>query len=188
VPYLTPDEIPEGTVCRPLYIPDDTAWLALVSGILTEGVKPWNWEQFGTLTVEECVEVMQGIVGSYYNTECDSCELPGGGSIVRLNESYVVEELINGEWVSPSSAYTILPPEARTEPTSKQRICLAAKNACNILQQTYEEITDSATNGLVVLEALAAVAAFLIVAVTAPLGLVVASRGGDCNRRVEGRL
>jgi len=173
VPYLTPDSVPEGRVCRALFIPDDTAWLALVSGILTEGAKYWNWEQFGTLTPQECVDVMNEIIQAYYDSENCGCGLPEGGAIIRLNQSYVVQELTGGEWTTPSSTYAIPPPPERTEPTSEQRICLAAKNAVNILQQTYEEITDSFTTGLTVIEALAAVGAFLIGAVVAPLGAVV---------------
>lgn len=173
MPYLTPDEIPEDDACRPLSIPASAEWLAIVSGALTELTQTWNWEEFGSVTVDEAVARMQTMIDNYYADACNVCELPEGGSIVRLNQDYVVEELIDGEWQSPSETYTIPPPTERTDPTSEQRICLAAKNAENILHQAYEEITDSATLSLTVIEAIAVLGTFLIAAVAAPLGAVV---------------
>lgn len=174
MPYLTPEEIPGDDDCRPLSIPASTEWLAIVSGALTELTKSWNWQQQGAVTVQEAVERMQAMVADYYNAGCDDCELPEGGAIIRLNDDFTVEELIDGEWQTPSEAYTIPPPPERDDPTSAERKCLAAKNAVNLLEQTYEEITDSATTGLTAIEAIAAVSVFLISAVVAPLGLVVA--------------
>jgi len=143
MPYLTPDEVPEGTVCRPLFIPDDSAWLSLVSGILTEGAKVWNWEKFGTMTPEECAAVIQGIVDRYYEDECGGCELPEGGRIIRLGVNFQFEELSGGEWVSPTGDYELPPIEARTEPTAEERKCIAAANATNVFKELYENLTDS---------------------------------------------
>jgi len=70
MPWLTPDSIPEADDCRPLSIPADSAWLALVSGALTELTLPYNWEKFGTLTVAETVAKMQEIIDNYYNAAC----------------------------------------------------------------------------------------------------------------------
>jgi hypothetical protein len=72
MPWLTPDSIPEGGVCRPLFIPADGTWLALVSGALTELTKSYNWEKFGALTVEETIAQMQTIVDNYYTASCVS--------------------------------------------------------------------------------------------------------------------
>lgn len=177
MPYLTPDEIPEDDDCRPLFIPASPEWLAIVSGALTELTQKWNWAQLGAVTVDEAVARMQVMVDEYYGEVCSDCELPEGGKIIRLSDEFVVEELIDGEWGAPSEDYTIAPPPARTDPTSEQMICLAAKNLNNILASAYEEITDSFTTGLTVIQALAALGGFLVLAVTAPLGLVVASLG-----------
>lgn len=74
MPYLTPDSVPEDGVCRPLFIPNSSDWLAIVSGAITELVKTWNWEQFGAVTVEEAVAAMQDMVDQYYaGGSCMSC-------------------------------------------------------------------------------------------------------------------
>lgn len=70
MPWLTPDEAPEGTVCRPLFIPDDPAWLAIVSGAILELTRSWNYEQFGTLTPDQCAELMQVMQQKYYDEIC----------------------------------------------------------------------------------------------------------------------
>lgn len=54
--YLTPDALPDNTLCRALLIPDDPDWLALVTGALSELTHAYNFEQFGTLTPEETAE------------------------------------------------------------------------------------------------------------------------------------
>jgi len=78
VPWLTPDSIPEGSVCRPLFIPNSTEWLAILSGALTELTQEWNWEQYGSVTVPQAVERMQELVAAYYSAACDVCLLPDG--------------------------------------------------------------------------------------------------------------
>lgn len=143
VPYLTPDELPEDGICRPLFIPNDTAWLAIVSGALTELTKPWNWEKFGTMTVQQCVEASQGIVAQYYNEICSGCELPEGGSVIRFNGAYEYEQLVDGAWVEPQGDYELPPLPEREEPTEEERRCLAAANAANVLKLLYEDATDS---------------------------------------------
>jgi len=57
-------------MCRPLSIPNDTAWLALVSGALTELTKPWNWQLDGAVTVDEACAAMQAMIDNYYTAEC----------------------------------------------------------------------------------------------------------------------
>jgi len=66
VPYLTPETIPEGRACRALSIPLSSEWLAIVSGALTELTKTYNWEQAGSVTVDEAVAAMQAMLDAYY--------------------------------------------------------------------------------------------------------------------------
>lgn len=76
MPWLTPDAIPEGDDCRPLLIPAGSEWLALVSGALTELTMRYNWEKFGTLTVDETVDRMQVMIDHYYASACgEECEI-----------------------------------------------------------------------------------------------------------------
>lgn len=172
MPYLTPDEVPEGTACRPLYIPDDTAWLALVSGMLTSGTLPWNWEKFGTLTVDECVAVMQGIVDSYYADACGECLQPEGEPVLRVNTLGNVQQLTDGMWTEPTGDYAIPPIPARTEPTAYERRCLASANCANVLQLCYEEALDDFTGGAAEAEVFITFALKLGALVIAPFGLI----------------
>lgn len=171
MPYLTPDEIPEVGACRPLFIPASSDWLAIVSGALTELVKSWNWEQQGSVTVPEALAVMENMIALYYAGTCaDDCELPEGGSVIRIGEDGHLEQLIDGEWQTPTGDYVIPPPEAREGGTESDQICLAAANAVNVLEQLYESLSDSWNEALDTAEALTA---FILAANTA-LGFLIA--------------
>jgi len=144
MPWLTPDDIPEADDCRPLSIPANSVWLALVSGALTELTLPYNWEKFGTLTVAETVEKMQSIVDNYYNSPCGACTTPGGYRVIRISGTGHVEQLDeSGNWVDGTGEYHIPLPDAREGGTEQDQICLAATNAVYVLEQLYENLTDS---------------------------------------------
>lgn len=68
--WHTPNEIPQGAICRPLFIPADESWLALISGALAELTAPHNWEQVGALTPLECAERMAQMFQEYINGIC----------------------------------------------------------------------------------------------------------------------
>jgi len=174
MPYLTPDELPEERDCRALSIPANTDWLALVSGALTELTKPYNWAQWGAVTVDEAVEAMQAMVDEYY-AGCASCELPGGSPVFRLNpDTWEVEELVGGEWVAPEGDYELPPTPAREESTQEERRCYAAANAANALKVLYEQLADDFADGLSQLEAKVSFAAAVTGAIGAAFGLVTA--------------
>lgn len=163
MPYLTPEDIPEGDVCRPLSIPASTEWLALFSGALTELTKPYNWEKFGTLTVDETIAKMQSIIDNYFNAACGTCTIPGGYRVIRLTTTGEIEELgDDGEWVAPSGDYVFPPPDVRTDGSPEDQICLAAKNAVNVLQILYESLADSWNTDLDNAEALTALIAVFV--------------------------
>jgi len=144
MPWLTPDSIPEEDDCRPLFIPADSVWLALVSGALTELTQPYNWEQYGALTVQETVDKMAEIINGYYDTACLNCTFPDGGHVIRIGEAGQLQELDdNGEWVEPSGDYLIPPPDARTGGSPTDQICQASANAVNVLHQLYTSLSDS---------------------------------------------
>lgn len=163
MPYLTPNEIPEGDICRPLVIPLASDWLAFFGGALTELTKAYNWEKEGTLTVAETVEKMQEIVDAWYSGVCSACLLPGGYRVIRIGATGRLEQLTaGGEWEDATDDYAIPPPAARTGGTETDQICLAAKNAVNVLQTLYESLSDSYANDLTENEALTAFIALLI--------------------------
>jgi len=160
MPYLTPEDFGDGNTCRPLSIPSTPAWLALVSGALDELTKTYNWEQFGALTVDECVERMQLMIDDYYDAACNDCVIPEGGEIIRLGEDGHIEVLEGGEWVIPEGGdYYIPPPEEREGGSTEDRKCLAAANATNVLAQLYESLSESWAEDVAEGEALLAFAA-----------------------------
>lgn len=144
MPWLTPDSIPEADDCRPLSIPASSEWLALVSGALTELTKKYNWQKFGTLTVDETVAKMNEIVNNYYDAGCAACTLPDGGRIIRIGEGGHLQELgDDGSWQDATGDYAIPPPSPREGGTPQDQKCLAATNATNVLEKLYEDLTDS---------------------------------------------
>lgn len=170
--YLTLDDIPEGRLCRPLFVPDDPAWLALFGGALTELTKAYVYQQFGTLTPEEMAQACEVIIAEWYSATCGGCALPTGEPILGLGEGGTVRELSGDEWITPTGDYYLPPPDARTEPTSDERKCLAAANAVNALHLMYEELTDLYGTGLGTLEIIEGLGEFLVIAVAAALGAV----------------
>lgn len=160
MPYLTPDELPEGRDCRALLIPASSDWLAIVSGALTELTKAWNWEQQGSVTVEQAIAAMETMIDAYYEG-CNDCELPWGGDIIRINQYGIIEVLQNGEWVEPTEGdYYIPPPDEREGGTEEEQICLASKNAANALHELYSNLSESFTEELTAAQALVAMTAF----------------------------
>jgi len=51
--YLTPDTIPDNTVCYSIRIPNDYLLVAAFMGAISELFKPENWEVFGELSPDE---------------------------------------------------------------------------------------------------------------------------------------
>jgi hypothetical protein len=166
MPWLTPDNLPEEDACRPLFVPADPIWLALVSGALTELTKPYNWQEFGSLTVQQTVDRMQEVIDSYYDTACATCTTPGGYRSTRISPTGHLQQLnASGEWEDATDDYAIPAPTARTEGTAPDQNCLAAKNATNVLETLYENISASYASELSTDEAITAFIAAAVAAV-----------------------
>lgn len=56
MPYLTPDTNPVSYQCRVLLFPSGLDWLALVEGAIQELSFKWNWEAYGSVTVQQTVD------------------------------------------------------------------------------------------------------------------------------------
>jgi len=179
VPWLTPETIPDDKVCRPVFIPGSSDWLAIVSGALTELTKRYNWEKQGAVTVDEAVAAMQEMIATYY-AGCTQCELPGGQRVIRINpDTGKVEELgDDGTWQTPTGEYAIAPIPAREGGTPEDQNCLAAANATNVMKQLYENLTDSWNAHLSEVEALEALIEFLIVALGAEFAPIAFALAG----------
>jgi len=70
MPYLTPNSAPETTVCRTLVIPDDTFWLSIVNGALSELIYAHRFEQFGTATPDETAARFAQMYDEFVVSEC----------------------------------------------------------------------------------------------------------------------
>jgi len=68
--WLTPDEIPEATICLPLVIPNDEGIIAAVTGALVPLLYSSSWEQFGTVTPAAMAAAMQTMFGSLFTDNC----------------------------------------------------------------------------------------------------------------------
>jgi hypothetical protein len=74
--WHTPNTLPEGTLCRPLFIPDSEEWLAAVSGALIPLTETWRWEHVGAVTPEQAAERMTRMLHEYYENECGDSPQP----------------------------------------------------------------------------------------------------------------
>lgn len=69
--WITPDSIPAETICRVLYIPDDTEIRASVNGALSELIYPSNWEQVGAVTPVDMAAAMDTMFWDYAVSVCE---------------------------------------------------------------------------------------------------------------------
>jgi len=173
MPYLTPQELPEDDDCRPLSIPADSEWLALFGGALTELTKAWNWEDSGGLTVDETLAKMNEIINAWYSDPCAACTTPGDYRVIRIGVGGVLEQLDeNGDWEPTTDDYELPPPDAREEGTADDQNCLAAKNATNVLEQLYENLSESFASELSEFEALTAFVALAVSLIAPELAII----------------
>lgn len=175
MPWLTPDELPEEDECRPLFIPANEAWLAIVSGAILELTREWNWEQFGALTPAQCAAAMLNMQQRYYDDACTDCVLPTGERVIRVGLDGHLQELRDGSWQEPSGDYAVPAVPPRSGGTDDELRCLAAANAELTLAALYEEVTDMFNNHISLAEAITAFAVAIGVAIAPPLGLAAAS-------------
>lgn len=65
--WLTPENSPgDLTVMRAISLPADEQWLALVGGALSELANPDNYEQYGSVTPDECSEFFMLVLSEFY--------------------------------------------------------------------------------------------------------------------------
>lgn len=76
MPYLTPNTNPTDTVCRVLFIPNSSEWLAIVNGALQELTYSYNFEQFGSVTPQQCVSRFMDMVDCVA-FGCRGCHMVG---------------------------------------------------------------------------------------------------------------
>lgn len=171
--FLTPAEVPAEVVCRTLKVPNSLAWLGIFNKALLAPTYAYNWSDDvpGNMTREEAAEAARVVVAEFLDgsLNCELCLLPDGQPIFRLSE-LGTWQMLDGTWGEPTGDYALPAYTARTEPTADERRCLAAKNAVNVLEATYEEMTDIAAANLDLAESIFAIGAFLAAIIVAPIG------------------
>lgn len=74
MPWLTGNNAAAGTICRRVLIPADINLRAAVNGALTKLTEAHNWEQYGTLTPEQCADLMSAMYDAFLADDCDCPE------------------------------------------------------------------------------------------------------------------
>lgn len=65
MPYLTPDELPDDTICRVLVIPNERQFIGCVTGALEELTFVHNWELFGDVTPVQAARAMRSMFDNF---------------------------------------------------------------------------------------------------------------------------
>lgn len=75
--WLTPDTPGTGYRCRPLFIPDGDDWLAIVTGALIELIYSYNFEAYGTSTVDDTIAAFQVMFDHFSFNDKAGCRVIG---------------------------------------------------------------------------------------------------------------
>lgn len=148
----------EGIAGYLLFLFEDKTYAQWILGGLEAMGHAYNWYKSGDMDPAEAAQLFSEIVTQApYNLK--TCANPAGGRILRVGPTGRVEELSDANtWQDPTGDYEIPPVPARTDGSPPDQICLASKNAANVLQTLYENVTDSFNEGLDETEAATALA------------------------------
>jgi hypothetical protein len=75
MPFLTGDSLPSEKLCGRLFIPNDRQLVANVVGALMELTAKYNWQAFGSVTVDDTVVAMREMVNGFLEDTCGDCML-----------------------------------------------------------------------------------------------------------------
>lgn len=75
--WLTPDTPADGFICRPLFIPNGQDWLAIVTGALNELVYTYNFEEYGSESVDDTVAAFQTMFDHFCFNDETGCRMIG---------------------------------------------------------------------------------------------------------------
>lgn len=76
MPYLTPETIPPGKICRALRIPNNQDIIACVTGALEQLTFAYNWEKYGAVTPDEIAAAMTDLFDNFV-FQRERCQLIG---------------------------------------------------------------------------------------------------------------
>lgn len=144
--FLTPSELPEGSICRPLEMPDSQDWLAVFSEALSQTIYAYNYEQIdpADLTPEQAAAAAYSVYTTWLEAVCGAIECPppsiNNKRVVRQNPDTYAWEQVNDTgdgWEELEGDIALPPLEQREELTEDERLCAAATNAINTLRLLY---------------------------------------------------
>jgi len=75
--WLTPDAPGADFICRPLFIPSGQDWLAIVTGALNELTYEFNFEEYGTESVQDTVDAFRTMFDHFCFNDETGCRLIG---------------------------------------------------------------------------------------------------------------
>jgi len=151
MPYLTPDTPPDDTRCFRLNVPNDITWVGIVKGALSELIKAYNFEEFGSATPEETAQRFLQMYDEFVFEECDMAACCfDNPPLTRITSDGVFQSSTDGgtTWADdpardPRNQTTLLAPVAG-EPTDTK--CKAANNVVSYLEDAANQMAASLDN------------------------------------------
>ena len=151
---LPADPSPEGSVCISVNVPDDAEWIAKFYGQLFMLSQQIWWDRDEAHTAKDvAARWLEVYLATLAGNCCDEgiptippayeIDLEFTLKIIRVLFDGTIQQLIDGVWDEPQGPYEIPEIPARTEPTSSERKCLAARNAALTWEEFYEQATDA---------------------------------------------
>jgi hypothetical protein len=130
MPYLTPDTPPDDTICLQVVLPNDVGWIGIFKGAVSELIKTYNFELFGSYTPEQTASRFLEIYDDMVFSECDMSGCCYDAVERRVTSDGQMQIRINGgDWIpdpnDPRSTGTALPDPIIDEHHTK---CDAASN------------------------------------------------------------
>jgi len=80
MPFITPENLPTGTYCRQILIPNSPYWIGLVSGALLPFTYASEWSQKTGITPEEAADRWLQMLNEYWNSDCGGDGMPCEGN------------------------------------------------------------------------------------------------------------
>lgn len=143
--FITPPELPGGTVSRKFEIPASKEWLGVISEALSQTIYAHNFQQIdpAAMTPQEAAEAAYAVYEAWLLAAEALGQVlpPDDGPVYRRNpDNGHFEKLVDNEWVEPTGDEAIPEPAARAEPTDDEKKCAAATNLEHVLHLLWDEV------------------------------------------------
>lgn len=152
MPFITPDNLPTGTFCRQILIPNSPYWIGLVSGALLPFTYASEWSQVTGITPDEAAERWLQMLNEYWNSDCGGDGMPCEGNcpevLRRFNPDTLQPEISTdggSTWVlDPQSAVAQLVAQPPPVPAGISATkCDAATNGKEHIEQLIAGCSDN---------------------------------------------